>query len=115
VNASHWIELLLWQTWWSWTPADRSWHAVFVHTFNLMEGAVWLAFSGLVVRRYIQRKNSAWELVYALAFLTFGLSDLVEAYSLTSWLIWFKLVNLVFLWKLRQLVRTQWYPENRIY
>ena len=53
-----------------------------------------MIMAALVLARFLRSCHSSVEIVYALAFLTFGLSDFREAYSLTSWLIWLKAANL---------------------
>jgi hypothetical protein len=110
-----WMELLFRHTWWTWTDGDRSWHSIAVHTFNLIEGLAWCVFSVLVLRRHICTRKSRTELLYSLAFLTFGATDFIEAYSLTSWLIWIKLMNLVVLWRLRAMSLRKWHPGSRLY
>ena len=69
----------------------------------------WIAASSLRHRR------SRLELAYALAFLTFGLTDLREAFALQSWLIWVKLMNLLVLFGLRRIVIQRYYPTSRLY
>lgn len=108
-------ELLFVRNWWSWNDQDPSWHSVVVHWFNLFEGCVWCVFAALVYFRYRKHRHSSLELVYAAAFLLFGATDFVEAFSLTSWLMWIKLVTLIALWRLRTIVRRQWYPTSRLH
>jgi hypothetical protein len=110
-----WMELLLRLTWWSWTDGDRSWHSIAVHVFNFVEGVAWWMFSALVLRRHLRFRKCRAELLYSLAFLSFGVTDFIEAYALTSWLIWIKLVNLIVLWRLRSTSLGEWYPENRLF
>ena len=69
----------------------------------------------LVIGRFFRFRKSFIEILYALAFLTFGLTDVREAYSLDSWLIWFKLANLVVLFRLRASVMRNLYPESRLF
>jgi hypothetical protein len=54
-------------------------------------------------------------LAYGIAFLTFGLSDFREAYSLQSWLILFKGANLAALIWLRWQVLRRYYPQSRTF
>lgn len=109
------MDHLLYRTWWTYPPRNRSWIEVPYHAFNPFEGAVWLIFSGLVLCRFLKHRHSTIELVYALAFSTFGLTDFREAYSLQSWLIWLKAANLgVLLW-LRSRVVREYYPESKLY
>ncbi len=60
------------------------------HFFNLFEGCVWLVFAALVIRRMMAGRPFQDRRGYALAFLTFGLTDFREAYALDSWPIWLK-------------------------
>jgi len=55
------------------------------------------------------------ELLYAVAFVTFGASDFREAIALETWLILAKGVNLVALVWLRRTVLTRCYPTSRTY
>jgi hypothetical protein len=110
-----WRELLFERTWWTWNAADKSFHSVFIHWFNLFEGCAWVCFAGLVLNRFARHRKSRVELAYATAFLVFGLTDFLEAHALSSWLLWVKLVNLLLLWRLRSLVMKRWYPQSRVY
>lgn len=110
-----WVDLLWAHTWSSYDAADRSWHGLFVHWFNLFEGCAWWTFGGLVLNRWLRRGASRWELAYAAAFFVFGLTDFLEAWSLASWLLWGKLANLIVLFRLRALAIARWYPGSRLY
>jgi hypothetical protein len=109
------IDVLFVRKWWSYRPDDVSWFSIYYHTFNLFEGTVWVVFAILVARRSIRARHSTIEAGYALAFLTFGLTDYWEAYELASWLIWIKLVNLLILIGLRALVIRRFYPTSKLY
>jgi hypothetical protein len=76
---------------------------------------VWVILSGLVLRRFLGNRRSTIEVVYALAFFTFGLTDFREAYALQSWLIWLKAANLLALLWLRSRVITRYYRESKLY
>lgn len=107
---------LLWsRTWWRYRPVETSWFSISYHIFNLVEGAAWVILAALVLRRYLADRRSAIEVVYALAFLSFGLTDFREAYRLETWLIWVKLANLAVLLYLRAVVIGRFYPESRLY
>jgi hypothetical protein len=82
---------------------------------NRIEGVFWLAFAGLVLARFLRHRRSALELAYALAFLTFGLSDFVEAFIVQPWLILFKGINFAAIIVLRWIVIGRYYPESRTY
>ena len=76
---------------------------------------MWVVLSGLVLRRFVKYRHSRVEVVYALAFFTFGLTDFREAYALQSWLIWLKAANLLALLWLRALVIKRDYSESKLY
>ena len=52
---------------------------------------------------------------YAFAFALFGISDFVQAYHLTSWLLVWKLLNLIALLVLRKLTITRHYPQSKLF
>ena len=102
------------RTWWTYgARGNDRWFEVPYHAFNLFEGAAWVVFAGLVAGRYARHRRSPIELAYSLAFLAFGLTDFVEAYALSSWLVWAKLVNLLILAQLRAIVVRRFYPASR--
>lgn len=109
------VELLIHRRWWTYSPKTATSIEHATHTFNLFEGAAWTAFAALVLARYARHRRSRVELVYALAFFTFGLTDFREAYALDSWLIAVKLVNLIALFALRRHVIRTCYPGRRLY
>ncbi len=73
-------------TWWCYDPTAYWPHQLY-SWFNVVEGWFWFVFAILVLRRYWKHRRSPIELVYALAFFTFGLSDFRESYVLQSWLV----------------------------
>jgi hypothetical protein len=109
-----WRELLT-RPWWTYDPETTGPWGLAYRWFNFAEGGVWLAFTLLVLRRWRRERNSWIELWYATAFLTFGLSDLREAYVLSLPLVVGKGINLVVLLPLRQSVTRRWYPQSRVY
>lgn len=112
------VRWLFTETWWSWDrpPEGRfEFNDVACHYFNLLEAIAWFTFSVLVLRRWCRFRRSWMEIAYATAFVTFGLSDLVEAWKLTSWLLWWKLINLTLLFSLRSIVIRRYYPGSRIF
>ncbi len=116
MNWTRTLADLLWtREWWSYRPGDRSLYARFYHPFNLFEGTTWLVFAALVLWRRSRGSRSRLELGYALAFFSFGLTDFREAYSLTSWLVWAKLANLIALVRLRAEVIRRHYPASKVY
>lgn len=109
-------DLLWFRVWWSYRRRGQvDWVEVPYHAFNLVEGTAWLALAGLVLRRYRHHRRSPVEVAYALAFATFGLTDFVEAYALTSWLLWLKGVNLLILARFRAVVIARHYPASRLF
>lgn len=108
-------DLLFFRRWWTYRSGNPAWFEVPYHAFNLFEGGAWVVLSGLVLRRYLKRRRSAVEVLYALAFFTFGLTDFREAYALDSWLIWLKGANLLVLLGLRSFVIGRYYPESTLY
>lgn len=109
------LDLLIHHRWWTYSPRSATWIEHATHGFNLVEGAAWTVFAGLVLARWARHRRSPAEPVYAVAFLTFGLTDFREAYALDSWLIAAKLANLVALFALRRYVIRNCYPESRLY
>ena len=112
-EAVSWQELLLTHAWWRYNPAQPLSHAY--HYFNLVEGAVWMIFAGLVIGRFARHRKSFLELFYAVAFLSFGVTDFVESYRLTSGLLLMKGANLAILLWLRAEVIRRFYPESKVY
>jgi hypothetical protein len=108
-------EILFLTTWWTYDPSDQSAHSIFVHWFNLFEGTAWLIFAALVFRRHLKFRRNRIEVVYALTFVAFGLTDFREAYFVESWLLWLKLAILFALFCLRRSVMRRFYPESRVY
>ena len=111
----NWLDLLVLRTWWRYNPRDNPCVWQPYHWFNLFEGCVWLILAGFVVRRAVAGRRSVLEGCYALAFATFGVTDFREAYALSSWLIWLKLINLIALWRLRAVVLRRYYPQSKLY
>jgi hypothetical protein len=108
-------DLLWFRVWWKYPHPTDPWFSIPYHAFNLFEGACWVVIGALVVRRFLAFRRSSLEIVYALAFLSFGLTDLREAYVLESWLVWVKLVNLIGLIGLRSLAIRKWYPGSKLF
>lgn len=109
--AFHW---LVTRTWWTY-DSQGNWYSQPYHWLNLIEGTVWLVFAGLVLVRFSRYRNSKLELLYSVAFITFGLSDYREAYALHAWLILLKGINLIALLYLRAVVIREFYPQSKTY
>ena len=111
-----WADLLWCRTWWTFDPNGSVQDLIWQHGFILVEGFCWLVFAGLVVRRYWRlRKSMRLELSYATAFLLFGVSDFIQAFRLTSWLLVWKLINLIVLLVLRHRTIRSLYPESKVF
>ena len=108
-------DLLWFRVWWEYPQPRDPWFSIPYHAFNLFEGACWAVIGALVLRRYLAFRRSSLEVLYALAFVSFGLTDFREAYVLQSWLVWVKLVNLILLIRLRTMAVKRWYPGSRLY
>ena len=109
------METLFHRTWWSYDAGEQNLALTGYHYFNLFEAAVWFVFAGLVAIRYAKHRCSRLEPVYSLAFLCFGLTDVQEAWALTSWLIWIKFGNLIALFWLRATIIKRCYPGSKLY
>lgn len=109
------LELIFVQTWWRYTPGDGQWFTAIYHWFNIAEGCAWVACSGLALRRFLAHRKSRSEITYAIAFLTFGITDFVEAWEKSSWLIWLKLFNLIVLLQHRRSIMSRYYPTAQLY
>lgn len=109
--------MLPWLTkvWWARATAPPSTFATGYYWFNLAEGTAWCLLAVLVVRRYARCRNSPLEIVYALAFFTFGLTDFREAYCLQTWLILAKGANLLALLLLRRRLLRRFYPASKTF
>ena len=105
---------LLTNTWWTYRAGD-GWFGLLYSWFNVVEGCLWILLAGLVLRRYLKHRRSKLELLYAVSFLTFGLTDFRESYSLTTVLVIAKGINLVILLWLRRYVLRHFYPQQKTY
>jgi len=102
------------RTWWTYDPAGDAFGQAY-HWMNLVEGSAWLVFAAVVFGRHARHRHSPIELLYGLAFVTFGLSDFREAHALESWLILFKGLNLFALLYLRRLDIRRFYPQSKTF
>ena len=76
---------------------------------------MWILCAGLVLRRFLIHRKSAAEIYYAIAFLTFAITDFAEAWEQSSWLIWLKLLNLIVLFQLRRTIMSWYFPTAKLY
>jgi hypothetical protein len=109
------VDTLFLHVWWEYQTANDPLFARLYHYGNLAEGGAWLAVAALVFVRYLRHRRSRLEVVYALAFVLFGLSDFREAYRLESWLIWGKGMNLLALFGLRRFIVQNYYPAAKLF
>ena len=108
------VDILWNETWWKFDRQNLGGYALCAHWFNLFEATAWFACGVFVGGRYLRCQKSLIELAYSISFLLFGMTDLIEAYRLTSWLLWFKLMILLPLIRLRRYVRTELYPGSKL-
>ena len=112
------IRILFVETWWSWSRnanEPHTWTDVACRSFNVVEAAAWFIFAGLVLRRWSRLRQSRLELWYVMAFVLFGVSDVIETWALTSWLLWWKVVNLYALFRLRRTVMRRFHPDAKVF
>ena len=109
------IRGLLARSWWRYAAGEPSPFSTGYHWLNVAEGIAWCVIAGLVLRRYFKERKSSLEIAYAAAFLTFGLSDFVEAHLLTTWLILAKGANLIALFLLRRIILRRYYPQSKTF
>ncbi len=114
-TVSDLIDIIFLHTWWRYPTSHATWFDNIYHWFNILEGCAWFVFTFLTLRRFLKNRNSSLELWYSFAFFTFALSDFCEAYMQTSWLIWFKLVNLIMLFLLRRTVMSRYYSHAKLF
>jgi hypothetical protein len=108
-------DLFWFHAWWRYDSRSDPWFSLPYHYFNLFEGACWVTVAGFVFGRYLAHRHATLEVWYAGAFVSFGLTDFREAFVLESWLIWFKLVNLIALVLLRRIVIRRFYPGKKLF
>lgn len=109
-----WWELFN-QPWWTYDAESVTGWGLAYRWFNIGEAAVWLVFAVLVARRWQRFRQSSVEPLYALAFTSFGLTDVREASVMSAALLLAKGVNLAALLWLRAHVMRRWYPGSRLY
>lgn len=101
----------LWSNpWWTFQSDSAGFWSYLYRSFNLIEGIFWVAFAAIVLRRYLLHRKSLWEVIYAVVFFIFGLTDFVEANEMSAPLLVAKAVILVALFTLRHHVHRRYYP-----
>jgi hypothetical protein len=109
------VASLLTRTWWRYDPAEQSWFTIIYRGFNQFEGAAWYLLAVLVAIRFAKHRRSKWDIVYCVAFASFGASDFREAYRIETRLIAAKLINLIALFALRWYLIKRFDPTSRTY
>lgn len=79
------------------------------HWFNLFEGGLWISIGAFILRRHFKHRHTRDELWYAFFFVTFGMTDLYEAWLYPTWLLYAKALNLLVLYMLRKRVVPHYY------
>ena len=108
MNSTWFIE-----PWWVYGETDGAIISEIYHWFNISEGCIWLICSMFVFVRYIKYRNSFMEVFYATAFITFAISDFIEAQQMSFWLAAAKSANLIILIYLRYTLHTRYYPTAK--
>lgn len=80
--------------------------------FNWFEAVCWFAFALFVLIRHLRYRRTWFEPMYALTFVVFGLSDVIETAGLTVLLLLLKMVCVIALIALRHIV-VQHHPGRR--
>lgn len=108
-------DLLLFRTWWQYDALRMSIQSEIYHWFNIVEGCVWVAIGIAVLCRFHRHRHSLLEVYYALALITFGLTDFREAFVMQSWLVWVKGFVLAVLIFLRRIILRRYYPDRKAF
>lgn len=86
---------------------------VFYFGFNAIEALAWLLFASYVIKRWLINKQSPLEIVYAILFVVFGLTDLLELVNLPIWLLGLKIMTLACLLLMRRHLITNYYTDAK--
>ena len=78
--------------WWVYVP------------FNIAEALAWLAIACFIFVRYLRHRRTWYELQYCASFVLFAVTDLVEVYGTTPWLLGLKAACLLAILQGRKLV-----------
>lgn len=109
------VRNIILQQWWTYQSETGGTFSEIYHLFNLGEGVVWWVFAGLVLLRWVLYRRSLLEPLYAAAFISFGITDFIEAYAIGVWLLAVKAVNLAWLLWIRAVVMRRYYRGSRLY
>ncbi|MCC6126520.1 MAG: hypothetical protein IT426_16290 [Pirellulales bacterium] len=93
-------------------PDQKSWGIVYscYVGFNAFEACAWFCFGLFVAGRFFARRKTWYEILYALSFLAFGISDLMEIHRTTVGLLLTKGIILASILACRKVV-LQFYPQ----
>ena len=94
------------------SPSLGRYRVVYI-SFNVAEAAAWFAIAVFVCYRYMRHRKTWYELLYALSFVLFGVTDLIETHSTTVWLLGFKAACLLAILLGRRLV-VGYYPDAKL-
>jgi hypothetical protein len=81
--------------------------------FNAFEASAWFAFCLFVASRFALHRKTWYEILYALSFLVFGVSDLMEIYQTTVGLLIVKGIILASILACRKVVLV-YYPLAKV-
>jgi hypothetical protein len=96
-------------------PDQKTWGIVyhFYVDFNAFEAFAWFCFSAFVGGRFIARRKTWYEILYALSFFAFGVSDVMEIFQTTVGLLLVKGIILISILACRKVV-LQFYPLAKV-
>jgi hypothetical protein len=80
--------------------------------FNAFEAAAWFAICLFVLQRFARKRRTRYEILYALSFFVFGLSDIMEIYRTTLGLLTVKGIILMSILACRKVV-LGFYPQAK--
>jgi hypothetical protein len=96
-------------------PDQNSWGQVYAWYvgFNGFEALAWFVFCLFVAFRFIAQRKTYYEILYALSFLAFGVSDLMEMHQTTLGLLAAKGIILMSILACRKVV-LNFYPKWKV-
>lgn len=108
---SEFLKALWNKPWWIFDPETAGLWGHLYRGFNIFEGIVWIVFALIVIFRYKKSGESSWEIVYAITFFLFGLTDFREATVQSAPLVLVKGFILILLLRLRHFVIKNCYTD----
>jgi hypothetical protein len=96
-------------------PEAKSWGIVYPWYvgFNGVESLAWFAFCLFVLIRFLRHRKTAFEILYAISFFVFGVSDVMEMHQTTLGLLTMKGIILVSIIACRKVVLGH-YPKAKV-